>query len=150
MHRVVDLESGVGTFHVDGLKKAGIIDEMTHNLTRFISSKHTPKNSSAEHLRGLKKLQTELQQKDLLVMKADKGNQVIVMGKKEYLVKCMQQLDNSEVEEVFEGRSKILNKCLKNLKETLKDSSEVFGEGFHTYSNLDTQQPSTSTDVWFA
>ncbi len=42
----------------------------------------------------------------------------------------MQQVQNTEVEEVFEDKSKVINKGLKLLKETLNDAIEVFEKGF--------------------
>ncbi len=65
------------------------------------------------------------------MVKADKGNQSVVMLRKDYDEKCLAQIQTSDVLEISEGRQVIIKKCLSNLKDTLANVKEVFGESFY-------------------
>ncbi len=131
---IVDLETAIKNFSTDSTTRS-----MTAMTCLEYLKEHQFKNNYSNQFKDhrtqfskteLRACQEELRSKDLLVMKADKGGQTVILDAEDYWAKGREYIDSSDIVECSKDTLQVVNKLQRELKTALKDTSSIFPNQF--------------------
>ena len=114
MQIVAEVESAIS--RLEDLNKA----EVRRDVTNILRNAKLPKyNLSREERKTIKDLKSD---KDILILKADKGNKTVIMGRNEYDKKLFNTLNDQNTYKVLEKDPRKM--CETNMKRLLSSKKE--------------------------
>ena len=108
--------------NVPQLIKQLAISEISTFAENWKKKKNTRDNLTREERNALKELKNN---RDIMIVQADKGGKIVVMDREEYVVKVEEKLNDDKIYEITKNPTSIIKKKISSLAERLFKSNRI-------------------------